>query len=77
MNEPIFRYIVVLLAVIVMIRIVLSLNFNKKQEDKTQPDETVNESEKEVDQTETANITHEVREDHKIEDSKVQEDDNE
>ena len=80
MNEPIFRYIVVLLAAIVMIRIVLSINFEKKPEepeDKSQPGEILNESENQVDQTGTAEFSQEVSEDDKIKNSKVKEDDNE
>ena len=63
-----------------MIRIVLSINFEKKPEepeDKSQPGEILNESENQVDQTGTAEFSQEVSEDDKIKNSKVKEDDNE
>lgn len=56
MTEPIFRYIVVLLAVVVVLRILLNIPVGKKQEDNDQPIDVVLEGEATVDEM----IQHEI-----------------
>jgi hypothetical protein len=50
MTEPIFRYIVVLLAVVVVLRILLNLPDGKKQEENDNPVNVVLEGEATVDE---------------------------
>lgn len=50
MTEPIFRYIVVLLAVVVVLRILLNIPVVKKQEENDEPVNVVLEGEATVDE---------------------------
>lgn len=50
MTEPIFRYIVVLLAVVVVLRILLNIPVGKKQEENDNPVNVVLEGEATVDE---------------------------
>ncbi|MDY0125503.1 MAG: hypothetical protein RBS09_04815 [Anaerolineaceae bacterium] len=50
MTEPIFRYIVVLLAVVVVLRILLNIPVGKKQEENDEPVNVVLEGEATVDE---------------------------
>lgn len=77
MVEPIFRYIVVLVAVIVIIRILLGISASKMQENKSQPGETTLESSGVVEPAETLNTEQEIFTDSQIPDQQDEKTDNE
>ena len=58
MAEPIFRYIVVLVAAIVVIRILLGISASKMQENNSKIDQAAMENQ--VDQTDTPEVDQEV-----------------
>lgn len=73
MTEPIFRYIVVLLAVVVVLRILLNIPVVKKQEENDNPVNVVLEGESTVDEIIQQEIQQEVNDNSQLPDLQDQE----
>jgi len=73
MTEPIFRYIVVLLAVVVVLRILLNIPVGKKQEEDDQAVDIVIEGDATVDEIIQQEIQQEVNDNSQLPDLQEQE----